>query len=61
MEVTFRTRRLEREYRKNARAVKSYGIEIARKYIQRIDIIKQVRNIEELMRLLLRQRNETKR
>ena len=51
MEVTFRTRRLEREYKENARAVKSYGIEVARKYIQRIDIIKQVRNIEELMRL----------
>lgn len=51
MEVTFRTRRLEREYRENARAVKSYGIEVARKYIQRIDIIKQVRNIEELMSL----------
>jgi proteic killer suppression protein len=50
VEVTFRTRRLEREYRENARAVKSYGTEVARKYIQRIDIIKQVRNIEELIR-----------
>jgi len=51
VEVTFRTRRLEREYRENATAVKSYGIEVARKYIQRIDIIKQVSNIEELIRL----------
>ena len=51
MEVTFRTRRLEREYREYARAVKSYGTKVARKYIQRIHIIKQVRNIEELMHL----------
>ena len=51
MEVTFGTRRLEREYRENARVVKSYGLEVARKYIQRIDIIRQVRNIEELMGL----------
>ena len=51
MEVTFRTRKLKREYREYARAVKSYGTEVARKYVQRIDIIKQVRNIEELIRL----------
>ena len=51
MEVTFRTRRLEKEYREHARAVKAYGTEVARKYIQRINIIKQVGNIEELVRL----------
>ena len=51
MEVTFRTRKLEKEYREYDRAVESYGIEVARKYIQRINIIKQVQNIEELMRL----------
>ena len=51
MEVTFRTRRLEKEYREYDKAIKSYGTEVTRKYIQRINIIKQVRNIEELMRL----------
>ena len=51
MEVTFRTRRLEKEYRECDKAIKSYGTEVTRKYIQRINIIKQVRNIEELMRL----------
>ena len=51
MEVTFRTRKLEKEYRESARAVKSYGTDVARKYIQRINIIKQVHNIEELMGL----------
>ena len=51
MEVTFRTRKLEREYRQHTRAVKAYGSEVAHKYIQRINIIKQVKNIEELMLL----------
>ncbi len=48
MEVTFRTRKLEKEYREYAKAVKAYGSKVARKYIQRINIIKQVRNIDEL-------------
>ena len=51
MEVTFKTRRLEKEYRESAKAVKSYGTKVARKYILRINIIKRVNNIEELMSL----------
>lgn len=51
MEVTFRTRKLEREYREYARAVRAYGVEVARRDIQRINIIKQVHDIEELMAL----------
>ena len=51
MEIAFRTRKLEREYQEHARAVKSYGSEVARRYIQRINIIKQARDIEELMSL----------
>jgi len=49
VEVTFRTRSLKKEYREYARAVKAYGPEVGRKYIQRINIIKQVHNIDELM------------
>mgnify|MGYP001089985531 CR=1 FL=1 len=51
MEIAFRTRKLEREYREYARAVKSYGSEVARRYIQRINIIKQAKDIEELKSL----------
>ena len=51
MEVTFRTRKLEKEYREHTKSVKAYGPEVARKYIQRINIIKQVRDIDELMNL----------
>ncbi len=51
MEVTFRTRKLENEYREHTKAVKAYGPDVARKYIQRINIIKQVHDIDELMNL----------
>ncbi len=51
MEVTFKTRKLEKEYRENAKAVKAYGKDVARKYILRINIIKSVNNLEELMSL----------
>ncbi|MBW2612106.1 MAG: type II toxin-antitoxin system RelE/ParE family toxin [Deltaproteobacteria bacterium] len=48
MKITFRTRKLEREYRKSAMATKAYGVQVAQKYIQRINIMKHVRNIDEL-------------
>ena len=51
MEVTFKKRKMEKEYRENAKAVKSYGKDVARKYILRINIIKSVNNLEELMSL----------
>ena len=51
MEVRFRTRRLEKEYREHKRAEKSYGRDVARRYIQRVNIIKQVRDLDELMGL----------
>ena len=51
MEVQFRTRKLQRQYEKSREAEKILGREIARKYIQRVDIIKQVRDIDELCAL----------
>ena len=51
MKVVFRTRRLEREYRNSAAAVKAYGVQVARKYIQRINVIKHTRDIQELIGL----------
>lgn len=51
MEVRFRTRKLQKQYEKSHIAVKTYGREVARKYIQRVNIIKQVRDINELCAL----------
>jgi toxin HigB-1 len=51
VEISFRTRKLEREYRISDYAIKAYGAVVARKYIQRIDIIKQTKDIDELLKL----------
>ena len=51
MEVTFRTRKLEREYVSQKKAVRAYGVEVARRYIERINIIKSAVDIEELEKL----------
>ena len=51
MEVTFCTRKLEREYRESDKAIKAYGAQVGRRYIERINIIKQTKDIDELMRL----------
>jgi len=51
LEIRFRTRKLEREYRESAGAVKAYGEKVARRYIERINIIKYARDIDELIGL----------
>lgn len=47
MEVTFRTRKLEREYKESDKAIRAYGPQIGRKYISRINTIKQTKDIDE--------------
>lgn len=51
MEILFHTRQLEKQYREYKEAEKSHGRQVARKYIERINIIKQTRDIAELQRL----------
>ena len=51
MEIRFRTNKLQRQYESSAAAVKAHGRDVARKYIERVNIIKQTRDVEELQRL----------
>lgn len=51
MVVTFSTRRLERCYCEYRLAVRDFGEEVAHRYIQRINIIKQARDLQELQKL----------
>lgn len=51
MEVHFRTRKLQKQYENYKEAEKAYGASIARRYISRINIIKQTHNLKELMPL----------
>lgn len=51
MEIIFRTRKLEKEYTDSATAVKAYGSDVARKYIQRVNTIKTAKDMNELKQL----------
>ena len=51
MIVRFKTRHLENCFRQHRKASKAFGDQIARKYIQRINIIQSSRSLNELMLL----------
>ena len=48
MQVRFRTRKLENAYKDYRNAEKAYGRQVARRYIQRVNIIWKMRDIENL-------------
>lgn len=48
MEVRFKTRKLEKQYLNAKEAEKAYGAQVAKRYIQRINILKNARSFEEL-------------
>ena len=48
MEVTFRTRKLQREYEHSEKAIQAYGQVVAHRYIERINIIKSATDIKQL-------------
>ena len=48
VEVRFRTKKLKKQYEQSGEATKAYGQEVGRRYIGRIDIIKQALDINEL-------------
>ena len=51
LQVKFRTKRLEDCYLQQKLAIREIGGEVAHRYIQRINIIKAARSIDELRRL----------
>jgi toxin HigB-1 len=49
--VTFRTKRLEQCYVEHKQAVREFGNDVARRYIERINILKHTASLDELARL----------
>jgi proteic killer suppression protein len=47
--IIFKTNTLQKQYEKSAYAISAYGKEIAGKYIERINIIKKSKNVNELI------------
>jgi len=51
VEVRFKTKKLQKQYEQSSEATKAYGQEVGRRYIQRINIIKQALDIDQLCNL----------
>ena len=51
MEVTYRTRRLARCYAEHKLAIREFGAEVGRRYIERINLIKVAQSVDDLSRL----------
>ena len=51
MEIRFRTRHLEACFLEHKLAVRAFGEEVARRYVQRIQIVKAAQSVDELRRL----------
>lgn len=48
MEIKFKTNKLQKQYESSKEAVKAYGEQVAKKYIQRVNILKNAKSFEEL-------------
>lgn len=51
MEVVFVTKKLEKCYRNCAQGARTWGLPVARKYIQRIDLLQEALDLAEIERL----------
>jgi len=49
--VNFKTKKLKKCYCQSNQAQKEFGSQIARKYIQRVNLIKAAKNLDEVMSL----------
>lgn len=48
MEIRFKTKKLEKQYLSSNEAIKAYGVQVAKKYIMRINILKSAKSFEDL-------------
>ena len=54
MQVEFRTKKLEKQYRESKQAIREYGEAVAKRYVQRINAIKHAKSIEEVRKSIRR-------
>ncbi len=48
MRISFRSRRLERRYHRHDEAVRAWGEDVGRRYIQRIDLLQEAVTVADL-------------
>ena len=51
MEVRFKTNKLQKQYENSKDAIKAYGIDVAKKYINRVDLLKSAKSFDDLSKI----------
>lgn len=51
MEIKFKTNKLQKQYENSKEAIKSYGMDVAKKYIQRVNILKSAQSFDDLFKI----------
>lgn len=51
MEIEFKTKKLEKQFINHNEAIKAYGMQVAKKYIMRINILKSAKSFDELYKI----------
>ena len=51
MEIRFKTKKLQKQYLSSNEAIKAYGVQVAQKYIMRINILKSAKSFEDLYKI----------
>jgi proteic killer suppression protein len=51
LEVRFKTNKLQKQYENSKDAIKAYGLDVAKKYIQRVGILKSAKSFDDLSKI----------
>ena len=51
LEIRFKTKKLEKQYTNHKEAERAFGKDVARKFIQRIAILKSAKNFDDLFKI----------
>lgn len=51
LEVRFKTKKLQKQYENSSNAIKTYGMDVAKKYIQRVNILKSAKSFDDLYKI----------
>lgn len=51
MEVRFKTNKLQKQYENSKDAIKAYGVDVAKKYINRVNLLKSAKSFEDLSKI----------
>lgn len=51
MEVRFKTNKLQKQYENSKDAIKAYGLDVAKKYINRVNLLKSAKSFDDLSKI----------